>query len=157
MLRNFILFLSILALSKNAYALQTLKTRAVHELKDTNALLAMHAQALAERQAVLANNVSNANTPDFKARDVNIEATLRKDATRGVHLGMTSDRHIKSQTRARDIKTYKLKGDVKPNGNNVDIADQMARIGRTNDKYNEIVKSYMSSSNLISAATGAGQ
>ncbi len=65
-------------------------------------LFGIHAQALrirAERAQLLASNLANADTPNYKARDIDWRAAL-KDAASGramqppMHLARTNPRHI---------------------------------------------------------------
>jgi flagellar basal-body rod protein FlgB len=63
--------------------------------------LGIHEQALgfrAQRAEVLANNIANADTPHFKARDLNFANVLAQQsakAERGpVNLNLTNNRHI---------------------------------------------------------------
>lgn len=63
--------------------------------------LGIHEQALgfrAQRAEVLANNIANADTPHFKARDLNFANVLAQQsakAERGpVNLNITNNRHI---------------------------------------------------------------
>ena len=70
--------------------------------------LGIHEQALqlrAKRAAVIANNLANTNTPNFKARDIDFRATLSKQAgvgnsTKSVGLGISHDRHIQTNNSA---------------------------------------------------------
>lgn len=61
--------------------------------------LAFHATALnlrAYRQQLLASNMANADTPNYKARDIDFTAALKgaMDERGGVKLTTTSGRHI---------------------------------------------------------------
>jgi flagellar basal-body rod protein FlgB len=123
--------------------------------KDTIALLAMHAEGVAERQAMLAENVANANTPAYRAKDIDLSQISKGIKVGGIDMRTTNSKHILSSTKSRKLKTHFMKGNLKPNGNDVDLPIQMARVGETSDKYNEIIKSFVSSAGLISAASGA--
>ncbi|MFA7279794.1 MAG: flagellar basal body rod protein FlgB [Sterolibacterium sp.] len=64
-------------------------------------LLAFHHQALslrAHRQQVLAGNIANSDTPNYKARDIDFASALKNAVAgrsgEGVALARTSDRHI---------------------------------------------------------------
>lgn len=66
--------------------------------------LGIHEQALgfrAQRAEVLANNIANADTPHFKARDLNFANVLAQQsakAERGpVNLNLTNNRHIAAE------------------------------------------------------------
>ena len=56
-----------------------------------------HAKALAlraRRNEVLANNIANADTPGYKARDFDFRAAMRAAATDTVRLATTDAKHI---------------------------------------------------------------
>lgn len=58
----------------------------------------------AERQAVLANNIANADTPGFKARDIDFSKQLDQAVSRGraqangMQMSTTSERHLQGRT-----------------------------------------------------------
>lgn len=63
--------------------------------------LGIHEQALgfrAQRAEVLANNIANADTPNYKARDLDFASVLAEQSNRmqrgGVSLNRTDSRHI---------------------------------------------------------------
>ncbi|MFK3794361.1 MAG: flagellar basal body rod protein FlgB [Pseudomonas piscis] len=66
--------------------------------------LGIHEQALgfrAKRAEVLANNISNADTPNYKARDLDFSAVLAEQSekvNKGTFgLNLTNNRHIEAQ------------------------------------------------------------
>lgn len=66
---------------------------------DLDANLALHAAALkirAQRTELIANNLANADTPGFRARDIDFRSTLAavQGGGGGVHLATTSARHM---------------------------------------------------------------
>ncbi len=64
-------------------------------------LLRFHRNALnlrAFRQQLLASNIANADTPGYKARDIDFSAALSDvTAGRAVSMNLTSDRHLRAQ------------------------------------------------------------
>ncbi len=61
--------------------------------------LAHHEQALkfrAHRNEVLSSNIANADTPNYKARDLDFAAALRSASGGGIKLQQTSARHMQS-------------------------------------------------------------
>lgn len=97
---------------------------------------------LGERQKILANNIANADTPGFKARDIDFSSELKQAVANG-HTGnsglamtTTSDRHIAIQpkgTMVHDLK-YRVPDQPSLDGNTVDMdrersafADNMLR------------------------------
>ena len=65
--------------------------------------LGIHEKALgfrAQRAEVLANNIANADTPNYKARDLDFGAVLAEQANKskgGFSLEVTSNRHIAAE------------------------------------------------------------
>ena len=88
----------------------------------------------AERQQVLANNIANADTPNFRARDFDFSAelasSLQKSHTqgRGMTLATTSDRHLhadSSSVSSRDL-LYRVPDQPSLDGNTVDMDRERA-------------------------------
>jgi flagellar basal-body rod protein FlgB len=104
---------------------------------------------LSERQAVLAQNIANADTPGYKAMDV-VEpdfARLVKGQSVGQSLKMTitSPGHIGHGVGAiGEFATEKRKGtdELNPNGNNVSIEEEMAKAGLNQAEYQKVVGMY---------------
>ena len=71
-------------------------------VKGINEVLAFHQEALklrAYRQQILASNISNADTPHYKAKDFNFSEALSRaldgaEKSNTVNLQITSSRHI---------------------------------------------------------------
>jgi len=89
----------------------------------------------AERQQVLANNIANADTPNFRARDFNfsseLASALQKEHTqgRGMTLATTSDRHLQASSTSlssRDL-LYRVPDQPSLDGNTVDMDRERAQ------------------------------
>ena len=70
-------------------------------MKSLDSLLKFHQQALSlhsERQKLIASNIANADTPGYKARDIDFRQAMARAAgetpTSGVHLQTTQAGHI---------------------------------------------------------------
>jgi flagellar basal-body rod protein FlgB len=62
---------------------------------DLNSLLGVHARALTlygKRNELLANNLANADTPNFKARDMDFRSALAAAGAPGTTLALTTTR-----------------------------------------------------------------
>lgn len=62
--------------------------------------LRIHPQALAlreRRSEVLAANLANADTPNYKAQDLNFSAILKQNLPQNVSLTQTQDNHLSAQ------------------------------------------------------------
>lgn len=101
------------------------------------------------RRSVIADNIANADTPNFKRSEVAFEAELKKainsEKTQGLKAKMTDKRHIPFD-RSIDYRTVKPKrlldylSDSKNNGNNVDLEQEMMGALNNQLKYQIMVQ-----------------
>jgi flagellar basal-body rod protein FlgB len=94
---------------------------------------------LSRRQAVLSENVANANTPNFKSKDLAplefkdlmqpAAQTLRAVSTNPMHISPDAE-----PTRFQEISEHRPT-ESKPNGNQVQVEDQMQKIGLVKGNY----------------------
>jgi flagellar basal-body rod protein FlgB len=95
--------------------------------------LGIHESAMnlrARRAEVLANNLVNADTPGFKARDIDFQTLLQQaqGATGTVALRRTSDRHLGGLALAGDSELlYRVPNQPSLDGNTVEEHAEMAR------------------------------
>lgn len=91
-----------------------------------------HQQALGlrqERHKVLASNIANADTPNYKARDMDFASELKKAVEHGrssgggLALSRTSERHIEAQAMrpVRQDLLYRIPDQPSLDGNTVDM------------------------------------
>ena len=87
--------------------------------------LNFHAQALAlrsRRNEVLASNIANAATPNFKARDLDFDTEIRRHIGVGP-LHTTDDRHLPTTVKpVRDRMLYRDPINPSMDGNTVEMA-----------------------------------
>ena len=95
--------------------------------------LAAHAGA---RMGLLAQNVANADTPGYKARDLPDFAQV-----------------FASAAGAEPLLT---KGAADPNGNSVSLEDQMVRMADVRQSHEMAMAIYRSTSGIVRAALGRG-
>ncbi len=122
---------------------------------NTNELIAKHVDALTERQAVLAENIANANTPAYKTKDVDLNR-FKDYRHRSVTLKTTRKGHMLGVKPEHKYHVIKTPDEQKLNKNDVNIPKQMAKIASNQDEYNKAIRSYMVSNNLVSSVLGAG-
>ena len=87
------------------------------------------------RREVIANNIANANTPNFKRSTINFEAQLKRvldseKTSSQPEAAVTDPRHIAFDTKAnwQDVKPVRQLDYLtqsKSNGNNVDIQEEL--------------------------------
>ena len=97
-----------------------------------NGIFGLHEQALnmkASRLEVLAKNIANADTPGFKAQDVNFQKVL--SAQSGIAaLTTTHARHLKTSLVNDDGLVYTNPYNQSLDGNTVEIAMEQAKYGK---------------------------
>lgn len=87
--------------------------------------LGIHDNALlvrSERSSVIANNLANADTPGFKARDIDFKAILAGEASRqsSLRVSQTNERHINGRSSEGWEKLYRNPLQPSIDGNTVE-------------------------------------
>jgi len=107
-------------------------------------LLTQKIAYLNQRQAVLAENVANADTPGYKAHD--LTPFTFDDALKQTSVGMTitDPRHIIPASMAGvNGQSTKVKTlETLPDGNSVDLESEMMKVGETAVDYQAITSIY---------------
>jgi len=103
--------------------------------------LGIHDNALqlrARRAEVLANNLANADTPGFKARDFDFQAILAGETEKNTALGMsaTHSAHLSGSIDADDSLKYRNPLQPSIDGNTVDAQTEQALFARNSLDYN---------------------
>jgi flagellar basal-body rod protein FlgB len=113
-----------------------------------------------ERQRVLAENVANADTPNFRPRDLTPPAagTSSMPAAASLTLARTEAGHLTaasatgSQFQAGRPGGY----EVRPAGNAVNLEDEMIKVASNQMDYQTVTSLYSRSLGLIKTAIGRG-
>ncbi len=98
--------------------------------------LGIHEQALqarVKRAEVLANNLANADTPGYKARDVNFQAMMRQaqESLSGLAMERTHEAHLDtSSAGGADELLYRIPHQPSVDGNTVDAQQEQSRFMR---------------------------
>ena len=115
------------------------------EILSLAAGMARHA---AQRQAVVSKNVANADTPGFKAQDI-----AAFDPMEGFALRRTRAGHLGVEERGSEIRVMRdLSAD--PNGNTVDLEDQILRGIEAARHHDRAVTIYRNALDLMRAGLG---
>jgi flagellar basal-body rod protein FlgB len=112
----------------------------------------------AQRQKVLAQNISNADTPNYRPKDVkeiNFKDVLRGTSAAPVNAVRTNVNHLKGTIPERD--TFRAQGTAKtfeesPDGNQVIIEEQMQKVGTTRSEYTTAVTLMSSHMKMLTIA-----
>lgn len=113
---------------------------------------------LEERQKLLAENVANANTPNYRARDLKqldfrteLEASL--SSARG--LSVTQPGHIGGATGTRGFDQNPAGGfETSPSQNSVVLEDEMMKVAQTQLDHQTAISLYQRSIGMIKTALG---
>jgi flagellar basal-body rod protein FlgB len=119
------------------------------------------AQAMAahagSRQALIARNVANADTPGFRALDLpsfanTYAATMGEDAMRS-----TRPAHLATSTAEALPKPRANKGAMAPSGNSVSLEAEMVSAAEVEQQHDLALAIYRSATDLIRASLGRGR
>lgn len=98
--------------------------------------LGVHEQALqarVKRAEVLANNLANADTPGYKARDVDFQAMMQQahEKMSGLQMSRTDDAHMDTSAGGSDSELlYRTPHQPSVDGNTVDAQQEQSRFMR---------------------------
>ena len=113
------------------------------------------------RQKVLAENVSNADTPGYTGRDIKapdfFRVAVEGDSSRPVAAVVTSPLHIATTPIGGDtgFRQQKVDGyEVTPDGNSVSLEDQMMKVTQNQMDYQMATSLYTRSLGLLKTALG---
>jgi flagellar basal-body rod protein FlgB len=115
----------------------------------------------AQRQKLLAQNVSNADTPDYKPKDLkklDFRSMLR-DEVAPVKVARTNPNHLKGTIPEQDSfrsRTLMKSFEESPDGNEVILEEQMQKVGDTRSQYNTAVTLMQSNLKMLKLALGKG-
>jgi flagellar basal-body rod protein FlgB len=113
------------------------------------------------RNKVTTNNISNVDTPNFKASTVNFENVL-KDAMDNNSISMTTtdDRHISSNNTLDTIEptvTQNTDTQVRMDGNNVDMESEQASLAKNTIYYETLLTKINDEYSRLKYAIGEGK
>ena len=99
-------------------------------------LASQHARFLAARQATIAGNVANANTPDYRARDVVPFAQVL--ARTGLDMAATSGSHLQGRTAEVPVRTAAARDgwDVLETSSSVSLEQEMLKASDVSRQHN---------------------
>jgi flagellar basal-body rod protein FlgB len=115
-----------------------------------------------ERQKVLAENVSNSDTPKFKPRDL-VEPKFGPAGTRGGTMGSlamtqtTSGTTIATSSGGQNFDVNSRAGfETRPAGNAVSLEEEMMKVSANQMDYAAVTSLYSKSLHLLKTAIGKG-
>jgi flagellar basal-body rod protein FlgB len=117
-------------------------------------------QWLGERQKILAQNVANADTPNFHAKDLKAPSfsELVGRSTAQLRLATTNPSHLTSGNATKGFTTEADNtGEVSPSGNNVALEEQMLKVSGTATDYQITTSLYRQHMAMLKSALGPSQ
>ncbi len=117
----------------------------------TSVAMAKHAGA---RQAVIAGNVANADTPGYRARTISDFASAYS-AGQSIDLKSTRSGHVgaNAQSTMQRLTTYST-SEPAPNGNSVSIEEEMLNSVAVSREHNRALAIYRHGLNIMRTALG---
>lgn len=116
---------------------------------------------LSERQNVLAQNIANANTPHYRARDVKpfqFDSALLRGPANGaapLHLSATRPGHIGAATGGGTVTADRAKSyGEDPDGNTVNLEEQMVKQADVAKAYDMATTVYKRGAAMLRTAVG---
>lgn len=115
------------------------------------------------RQRVLAENVANADSPGYRARElrpVEFGALVKVQSLQPVETRATDARHIKTTVTDADTSFRRDNDadfDTTPSGNSVVLEEQMMKVAQNQMDYQAATTLYSKSVGLLRIALGQGQ
>jgi flagellar basal-body rod protein FlgB len=114
-----------------------------------------------ERQKVLAENVANSDTPNFRERDLvapkfEVPGVITARPVAPVMLATTESGHIGGISMTGTTFRTESKGnfEVAPTGNSVNLEDEMMKVAANQMEYQAATALYSRSLNLLKTALG---
>jgi flagellar basal-body rod protein FlgB len=111
-----------------------------------------------QRQRVLSQNISNADTPDYRPKDLNaldFKQVLRGEMAAPVQVARTNPNHLKGtiqeQQKYRDISQRKT-FEASPDGNQVVVEEQMQKVSDTRASYDTAITLMQANLKMLSIA-----
>ena len=111
-----------------------------------------------ERQALIAENVANSDTPGFRARDLPDFGAMLEEAVPAFAAKVTRPGHVPfgaDATLGAEPRPDAIEGADAPNGNSVSIEDQMMRAASVRQSHDLAMGVYSKSLEILRASLGA--
>jgi len=121
----------------------------------------------AARQDMIASNIANADTPNYKPRDISFEqaliakkASLLKSDTNTLKMAQTNEKHIAPEKEVENFKPTLFYRDghmARNDGNSVDIDVETTEMSKNSIMYNALVSAIKKDSYIFKSVIEASQ
>lgn len=120
-------------------------------------LLSKRMDWLGQRQQVLAQNIANADTPEYVPHDLKPQAFRRmveRNYAPSLKPAATSSGHIQTSSLKADNASTEQKNsyEVAPSGNAVVLEEQLVKVAKTQSDYNAITNLYKKQVGMLKLA-----
>ena len=98
----------------------------------------IHESALKLRERrlnVLTENIANADTPNYKARDIDFKSVMRATQSGTKDMAMTHKSHIDAGTLGKDEVVYRNPLNASGDANTVELSVQQAEFGKESSRH----------------------
>ena len=127
-------------------------------------LLAMARKSMGwqtRRQEVLAQNIANANTPNYRAKDLDpldFKKVFESQARLPLQAAVTNPMHIQPPIEQAPYEAIveKQPDESKPNGNSVLLEEQMQKVGEVKNNYDLALNLLQKNIKMLETAAGKG-
>ena len=109
------------------------------------------------RNLMISTNISNMETPDFKANDINFEKQLQEYIKNGDQLQIkaTNSKHFGPSNdglKGMEPQPFELTDPAKSNGNNVNIDKEMGKLAENQIMYTAFIQLMMKRGSTVRSA-----
>ena len=117
---------------------------------------------LSERQTVLAQNIANADTPGYRAKDLKVpDFSSMLNTGTNVPVAKTSKGHLMGTIRRADFRTVEEKSrdiyEMNPNENGVIMEEQLIKVNDSNLNYKLVANIYKKNLSMFKIALGVNR
>ena len=101
-------------------------------------IFGIHEQALELRQkrmTLLSENIANAETPNYKSKDLDFKAAMSASQQKLVDLQKTNQGHIEATNAAGNFEVFRSPTNVSADGNTVELHHQQMEFGKESGRF----------------------
>jgi flagellar basal-body rod protein FlgB len=123
---------------------------------DLNVFKTAHAMAThaGQRQAVIARNMANADTPGYQPRDIEAFQKAFENSGREVAMTATRSGHLNGASGPQPWAEYEVAPSGDPNGNGVSVEEEMFKAVEVKRQHDRALTIYKSSMNILRSSIG---
>lgn len=128
----------------------------------TNLTILNDAQAMARhaaaRQTTVAQNIANADTPDYKARDMMSFSDVMAKGSAKMAMAVSRPGHIGAGSNAALAHSFEDKTmEASPDGNTVGVETEMLKSIEAERQHSRAITIYQTSMNILRSSIGRGR